>query len=78
MVKSQEKFSTFSGKFYDFFKDNLPIYTGKFNGFYKKMWKFFLEKSACLYINIWRFIFSLMFNWIGKWKIEFSTKKSQK
>ncbi len=35
IVKSLEKFSNFSGKFYIFFL-YLPIYTGKFNGFYRE------------------------------------------
>ncbi len=38
----------FSGKFYDFFKENLPIYTGKFNGFYMKMW-WFLWKNQTVF-----------------------------
>ncbi len=36
IVKSQEKFSTFSGKFYDFLK-KICLVIGKFNGFCRKM-----------------------------------------
>ncbi len=57
IIKSQEKFWTFSGKFNDFLKENLPIYIGKFNRFYRKMWKFL--KNLTVIGKYWK-----MKNWV--------------
>ncbi len=46
IVELQEKFSTSSGKVYDFIKENLTMHTEKLNDFYKKMWRFLLK-------NLW-------------------------